>query len=118
MTIRTAVLGFGVAGRIFHAPFLEHESAYSLDFVVTGNADRAAQAAAEYPNATVLPDAAALFARADEVDLVVVGTPPGTHAELAAAALDHGLHVVVDKPFVPSAAQGAALVERARQAGR
>ena len=59
-----------------------------------------------------------MFDRAAEIDLVVLGTPPGTHAELATAALDAGLHVVVDKPFVPSSEQGAALVEHARRAGR
>ncbi|GAA5169573.1 MULTISPECIES: Gfo/Idh/MocA family protein [Amycolatopsis] len=116
--IRTAVLGFGVSGRIFHAPFLEHDEHYSLDFIVTGNPQRAEQAAAEYPKATVLSGPGELFEHAGEVDLVVLGTPPGTHAELASTALDHGLHVVVDKPFVPSSEQGTVLIERARQAGR
>jgi predicted dehydrogenase len=116
--IRTAVLGFGVSGRIFHAPFLAADDAYSLDFVVTGDAGRAAQATAEYPQTTVLSGADDLFARAAEIDLVVLGTPPATHADLAAAALDHGLHVVVDKPFAVTSAQGEALIEHARRAGR
>jgi predicted dehydrogenase len=118
MTIRTAVLGYGVSGRVFHAPFLDHDDGYSLDFIVTGDAERAAQAAAEHPGATVLPDAADLFARASEVDLVVIGTPPWTHEELATTALERGLHVVVDKPFAPTSAQAAVLVARAERAGR
>ncbi|NIH81392.1 Gfo/Idh/MocA family protein [Amycolatopsis viridis] len=116
--IRTAVIGFGVSGRIFHAPFLAAADAYSLDFVVTGNPDRAAQATARYPHATVLSGPDELFARAAEIDLVVVGTPPATHAGLAATALDHGLHVVVDKPFTVTSAQGEALIEHARRVGR
>jgi predicted dehydrogenase len=116
--IRTAVLGFGLSGRVFHAPFLACDPAYSLDVVVTRDEERAAQARAAHPKVTVLPDAATVFDRADELDLVVVATPPATHVELTAQALDAGLHVVVDKPFTPTSAQGAALVERARRAGR
>ncbi|GAB3577600.1 Gfo/Idh/MocA family oxidoreductase [Amycolatopsis endophytica] len=116
--IRTAVVGFGVSGRIFHAPFLAADDAYSLDFIVTGNADRARQAADEYPHATVVSSPEALFERASAVDLVVIGTPPVTHAGLAATALDHGLHVVVDKPFAVSSAQGEVLIEHARRVGR
>jgi predicted dehydrogenase len=116
--VRTAVIGFGVSGRIFHAPFLACDEAYSLDHVVTGDPERARQARQAHPGATVSGDAGELFARAGELDLVVVATPPQTHVELATAALDHGLHVVVDKPFAPTSAQGAALVEHARAAGR
>ncbi|MBB3052936.1 putative dehydrogenase [Prauserella isguenensis] len=118
MTVRTAVIGFGLAGRVFHAPFVDHDESYSLDFVVTGNEDRAREARESYPGVTVLPDTAALLARASDVDLVVVGTPPATHAEIAGEALDAGLHVVVDKPFATTSEQGRALIERARRAGR
>lgn len=118
MTVRTAVIGFGLAGRVFHAPFVDHDEAYSLDFVVTGNEERAREARESYPGVTVLPDMAALVARSSDVDLVVVGTPPVTHAEIAGAALDAGLHVVVDKPFATTSEQGRALIERARRAGR
>ncbi|GHE91015.1 oxidoreductase [Amycolatopsis deserti] len=114
--IRTAVIGFGVSGRIFHAPFLAADDAYSLDFIVTGNAERAAQARAEYPQATVLATPGELFAH--DLDLIVIGTPPATHADLAATALDHGLHVVVDKPFTVTSVRGEALIEQARRAGR
>lgn len=116
--VRTAVIGFGVSGRVFHAPFLARDEAYSLDVIVTGDPERARRARQAHPGATVLADAGELFARASELDLVVVGTPPPTHVELATAALDHGLHVVVDKPFAPTSAQATALIEHARSAGR
>jgi predicted dehydrogenase len=116
--VRTALIGFGVSGRIFHAPFLSCDEAYSLDHVVTGDPERARQARQAHPKATVRAGPAELFARAGEVDLVVIGTPPQTHVDLATAALDHGLHVVVDKPFAPTSAQGAALIEHARSVGR
>lgn len=118
MTVRTAVIGYGLAGRVFHAPFLQHDDAYSLDFIVTGNEERAREARDAYPDVTVLPDTAALLRRSPDVDLAVIGTPPVTHADLAAAALDAGMHVVVDKPFATTSEQGRALIERARRAGR
>ncbi|WP_031466291.1 Gfo/Idh/MocA family protein [Sciscionella sediminilitoris] len=118
MSIRTAVFGFGVSGRYFHAPFLCTDPAYSLDFVVTANAQRAAQARAFAPDVTVLADLDALLRRAGEVDLLVIGTPPATHTEIAAAALDAGMHVVVDKPFAVSSTAAAELLAKARERER
>lgn len=117
MTIRTAVIGFGLAGRVFHAPFLQYDDEYSLDYIVTGNEDRAREAKESYPGVTILPDLAALLQRASEVDLVVIATPPVTHADIASAVLDAGMHVVVDKPFATTSEQGRELIERARRAG-
>ncbi|OLT45308.1 oxidoreductase [Saccharomonospora sp. CUA-673] len=118
MPVRTAVIGYGLAGQVFHAPFVHHDDAYTLDIVVTGNDERARRARETYPGVTVLPDVAALWERASELDLVIVATPPETHVDLAATALDAGLHVVVDKPFAPSSEQARGLVEKARAAGR
>ncbi|KMS87306.1 Gfo/Idh/MocA family protein [Prauserella rugosa] len=118
MTIRTAVVGFGTAGSVFHAPFLHRDESYSLEFVVTGDQARGRQATNAFPGVTVLGDVAALWERASDVDLVIVATPPATHATIAATALDAGLHVVVDKPFATSSAQARTLVDHARRAGR
>ncbi|MFT4470203.1 Gfo/Idh/MocA family oxidoreductase [Arthrobacter sulfonylureivorans] len=115
--LRTAVIGYGLSGRVFHAPFLEASGDYSLDSIVTSSPERAEQAAASHPAARIVATAEELFAEPDLLDLVVVGTPPGSHYALAEAAISHGLHVVVDKPFVPVSAQGEALIAKARQAG-
>ena len=115
--LRTAVIGFGLSGRVFHAPFLEASSGYSMDAIVTSSPERAAQAAAVHPRARIVATAEELFAAPELLDLVVVGTPPASHYPLAAAALELGLHVVVDKPFVPVSTQGEDLIAKARQAG-
>jgi scyllo-inositol 2-dehydrogenase (NADP+) len=117
-TIRTGVIGFGTSGAVFHAPFLAADPDYSLDLVVTSDPDRRAEALGRHPGVQVVSTAEELFARADELDLVVVGSPSGTHAALATAALDAGLHVVVDKPFAVTAAEGRAVVDRAAAADR
>lgn len=116
--IRTVVLGFGLSGRIFHAPFIHADPAFTLSAVVTTDAQRRADARAEYPDVEILDSADEVWARAGEFDLVVIGTPGASHAPLAAAALDAGLHVLVDKPFVLTAADARDLIARAGRADR
>jgi predicted dehydrogenase len=117
VSIRTALIGFGMAGQVFHAPFLAADDSYSIDVIVTGNAERAAEAARRYPDARVVPTVEELFDAAGDLDLVVVGSPPATHADLARRAIDAGLAVVVDKPLCATAAEGEALIEHAERAG-
>jgi predicted dehydrogenase len=115
--IRTAVVGFGISGRVFHAPLIAADPNYSLDVIVTADPVRAAEAARLYPQARIVPTPEALFALAPDLDLVILGTPPLTHFDLAATAIAHGLHLVVDKPFVSTAAQGEELIAKAADAG-
>lgn len=117
-TIRTAVVGYGLAGSVFHAPLLAANGHYSLDVIATSYAGRQAAAASRLPEADVVRDGAAVLGRAADLDLVVLATPPDTHYPLARAALEAGLDVVVDKPFTVTSAQGQELVEAARQLGR
>jgi predicted dehydrogenase len=118
VTIRTAVIGFGTGGAVFHAPFLAADDAFRLDLVVTGDAGRAEAATRSYPGVRVVPSADDVLAAAGDLDLAVISTPPATHADLAHRCLDAGLAVVVDKPLAVTAAEGAALVEHAERAGR
>jgi scyllo-inositol 2-dehydrogenase (NADP+) len=115
--IRTAVVGFGISGRVFHAPLIEADPSYSLDVIVTADPERAAAAAARYPQARIVSTPEALFALSGDLDLVILGTPPLTHFDLASTAIAHGLHVVVDKPFVTTSAQGEGLISQATEAG-
>ena len=115
--IRTAVVGFGISGKVFHAPLIAANPAFSLDVIVTADPKRASQAAALYPAARIVPKPESVFELARDLDLVVLGTPPVTHFDLAATAIAHGLHVVVDKPFVSTSSQGAELIARAADGG-
>jgi predicted dehydrogenase len=89
-----------------------------LAAVVTRDPARRAQAAEDHPDAVLLDDAEAVWARAAELDLVVVATPNRHHLPLARAALEHDLHVVVDKPLAPTAAEARSLVELGRARAR
>ena len=111
--LRVLLHGYGLAGRVFHAPLITAADDLELVAIVTADPDRAAAATAEHAGVEVLPDADAAWTRSGEFDLAVVATANVAHVPLTRAALDHGLHVVVDKPLAPDAATASALVEQA-----
>ncbi|MCC3771089.1 Gfo/Idh/MocA family oxidoreductase, partial [Streptomyces sp. UNOC14_S4] len=111
------LIGYGLAGSVFHAPLIAATDGLVLDTVVTANPERQRQAAAEHPGVRTADTADALFARADELDLVVIASPNRTHVPLARTALEAGLAVVVDKPLAATAAEAEALAELADERG-
>lgn len=114
--VRVAIVGYGLAGEAFHAPLLASVPGLRVDAIVTRDADRRARAAAAYPGVHLLDSADELWAdRA--TDLVVVAAPNRFHAQIAGAAIAHGVPVVVDKPLARSAAEGRELVKAASEAG-
>ncbi|PSL58588.1 putative dehydrogenase [Saccharothrix carnea] len=115
--MRTALIGYGLGGAAFHAPFLSTTPGLALTAVVTGNPERQAAVASRYPSAELISSVDEVWRRADEFDLVVVTTPNRLHAAHARAALEHGLNAVVDKPFASSAAQARELAELAAARG-
>ena len=113
--LSVVLLGYGLAGRVFHGPLIGAASALSLDAIVTADPARAAQARQDHPDASVLASAEQAWSGA--FDVAVVATANVTHLPLAEHAIDAGMHVVVDKPVGPTAAAVAALADRARLAG-
>jgi predicted dehydrogenase len=67
-----------------------------------------------YPDVKLTADASEVLT-STEIDAVAVVTPVWTHYELAKAALEHGKHVFVEKPFTSTAAQGEELINLAAQ---
>ncbi|MER5978611.1 Gfo/Idh/MocA family oxidoreductase [Streptomyces sp. NPDC001857] len=113
--LRVGLIGYGLAGSVFHAPLIAATEGLSLDTVVTSNPERQAQARAEFPDVRVTAAPDALLARAGELDLVVIASPNKTHVPLATAALEAGLPVVVDKPIAGTAAEARALAALAEE---
>jgi predicted dehydrogenase len=103
--LRTAVVGYGLGGEVFHAPLVHAAPELELASIVTNDPERAARARARYPGAKVLPNVEALWKAAGDHDLVVVSTPNRFHVPIALAAFDVGLHVVMDKPLAPTASE-------------
>jgi predicted dehydrogenase len=115
--IRVAMIGYGLGGQAFHAPFIATTPGMTLATIVTANAERQASAQKDFPQARVVSSADEIWAGAAGHDLVVIATSNRSHVPLARAAIDAGLAVVVDKPLAASSADARALVAHARRAG-
>jgi scyllo-inositol 2-dehydrogenase (NADP+) len=113
-TVNVGVIGFGLGGRVFHAPIIRAVPGLQLAAIVerSGNS-----ASAIYPGVKVVRSVDDLLA-IDSIELVVVTTPNTTHLELARKCLEAGRHVVVDKPFAPTSDEAEQMVHIAKKAGR
>jgi predicted dehydrogenase len=115
--VRVAVIGYGMGGSLFHAPFIAAEPRLDLTAIVTANDERRRAALSRYPGTDVLGRTEDLLNRLGDIDLVVVSTPNATHAGLAEAVLSQGKPVVVDKPVTPSAEATRRLATLAQERG-
>jgi predicted dehydrogenase len=117
MSANVALLGYGLAGSVFHAPFISTTPGLRLSVVVTGNEERRDRALREHTGVEVVGTADEVWERAPELDLAVIATPNDIHLPLGLAALEAGLAVVVDKPLALNAEEGRALVDAAAERG-
>ncbi len=105
--VLVGLVGFGMAGRVFHAPVIDRVPGLRLAAIVQRSGDTAERL---YPAARVVRTVEDLLAD-ERIGLVVIATPNTSHARLARQCLEAGRHVVVDKPFATSSAEAAELVE-------
>ncbi|GAA1602325.1 MULTISPECIES: Gfo/Idh/MocA family protein [Streptomyces] len=115
--LRVGLVGYGLAGSVFHAPLVAATDGLVLDTVVTSDPARRAQAEEEYPGVRVTASAEELWSGGSAVDLVVVASPNKTHVPLATAALSAGVPVVVDKPLAGTASEARELAGLADRTG-
>ncbi len=108
--LRVGLIGFGMAGRVFHAPLISSVDGLELAAVVERHGDQATQ---RYPGVKIYRSLEDLLADAS-IDLVVVATPSGTHFQVASQGLAAGKHAVVDKPVALTSGEVAQLIELAR----
>ncbi|HUW78495.1 MAG TPA: Gfo/Idh/MocA family oxidoreductase [Candidatus Nanopelagicaceae bacterium] len=92
---RVGIIGYGLAGRVFHAPILKGVG-FGIAGIVTHDSGRSAQAKSDHPAAEVLSSVDDLLNL--KLDLVVVASVNKAHFENAVSAIDAGIPVVVDKP--------------------
>ncbi len=116
--LRVGIIGFGLAGRVFHAPFIATNPDFELALVATSSSERAAEARAQHPDAEIVASPDDLLGRAGELDLIVLASPAHVHLEQGLAAFAAGASVVVDKPFAPSVDAAEQLIAAAESAGR
>jgi predicted dehydrogenase len=112
--INVGLIGFGLAGRSFHAPVISAVPGLRLAAILerTGS-----EAAAAYPDARIVRNLEELLSVPD-IRLIVIASPNETHVRFARLCLAAGRDVVVDKPFATSYEEAASLVEFAQKSGR
>lgn len=112
--IRVALIGFGAAGQIYHAPILTCVDGLELCLIRASRPEQIALARSRYPQAEVVTDNDAVINNKN-IDLIVVATPNDSHNPLAKAALLAGKHVVVEKPFTITTREADELIAIAKQ---
>lgn len=112
--IDVGLVGFGLAGRSFHAPVIQAVPGFRLAAIVQRSGNDATQL---YPDARIVQTVEELLAIAD-IRLVTVATPNDTHCRIARQCLEAGRDVVVDKPLAPTLDEGVELVKFARERNR
>ena len=112
--IRTGIIGYGLSGRVFHAPFIDVVEGFELSKISTANLNNTRIAQSRYPNTTIVPDGKSII-NDDNIDLVIVTLPNTVHFDWAKAALLANKHVVVEKPFTVTFAEAQELVELAKE---
>ena len=111
--IRAGLIGFGLGGRVFHAPLLSSVEGIELAAIVERTTNHAAE---RYPGITTYRSVDAMLADSS-LALIVVTTPNDSHFQYAKQAIEAGKHVVVDKPMCVTSAEIAELMKLAAKRG-
>lgn len=117
--LSVGIIGTGNISRAHLTAYLEFPEEVrivALADIVPAKAE-AAREAHDLPEARVYDEAAAMLA-AEELDLVSIATPPGTHCELTVQALEAGVHVIVEKPMAPSLEECDRMLEAQQRSGK
>jgi scyllo-inositol 2-dehydrogenase (NADP+) len=111
--IKTALLSYGMSGKVFHAPFLAIHPGYEL----LGSWERSKKLIQkDYPELISYPSLESIL-EDDTIDLVIVNTPVETHFEYAKKVLLAGKHALVEKAFTATVAQAQELASLAKEKG-
>lgn len=114
-----AVVGYGPFGGMgyLHGLACTETAGLRLAAAVDTSADRLAAAQGDFADLAVYGDVSQMLAD-DDVEVVIIATPPVLHAELARTCLDAGRHVIVEKPMCLHVTDADDLIARASAAGR
>ncbi|MBA4317104.1 MAG: oxidoreductase [Flavobacterium sp.] len=111
--IKTALLSYGMSGKVFHAPFLELHPGFEL----LGSWERSKKLIQEdYPEVKSFPSLESIL-EDSTIDLIIVNTPVATHFEYAKKVLLAGKHAVVEKAFTTTVAEAQELAALAKEKG-
>ena len=112
--IKTALLSFGMSGKLFHAPFIQSNK----NFELVGAWERSQKTIQQTYPKTISYNSLEALLEDDSIDLIIVNTPTITHFEYAKKALQAGKHIVVEKAFTTTVKEAVTLQEIATQVGK
>jgi len=115
--LRLAVVGLGRAAEEIHLPACAHLAGLEVVAGCEPDAARGRAVQRRFGIPALYEDASTLFAR-EKPDIVIVATPPDSHRELCLLALDHGAHVLCEKPFMPTLAEADEVINAAERRQR
>lgn len=112
--INVGLIGFGLGGRVFHAPIITNVEGLNLTKIYTTNKNSIEFIKVQYPKVTVVEEYSDIF-QDEGIELVVVTTTNNTHYSIAKQALEAGKNVIVDKPFTVTTEQASELIALANK---
>lgn len=133
-TYNVGVIGYGLASqyaflksneltlnsmsaKVFHIPLIQVTPAFTLHSIVQRTPKPNDDASLDHPSAKIYRSSDGMFAD-PSIDVIVISTTPDTHFSFTKAALENGKHVMVEKPFVPTAAEASQLIEISQKTGK
>lgn len=111
--LNVGIVGFGLSGQVFHAPFIDVNPDFNLHTIVTSG-DLAAK---KYPKIHITDSFTELLAN-PEIDLVIICSPNSMHFNHAKTALQAGKHVIVEKPFTVNTTEALSLINISKESGK
>jgi predicted dehydrogenase len=111
--LNVGIVGFGLSGQVFHAPFIDVNPHFNLHTIVTSGK----LAAEKYPKVKITAFFEELIAN-PAIDLVIICSPNTLHFPQAKAALLAGKNVIVEKPFTVNSSEAKSLIEVAHSSGQ
>ena len=112
--IEVGLVGFGLAGRAFHAPVIRAVPGLHLAAILQRSGTEAAE---KYPDVRIVRSMDEMLAM-KEIRLVVIASPNETHFPFAMQCLEAGRDVLVDKPFTTTLEEAVSLVNFAKTSNR
>ncbi len=111
MTIKTAVLGYGLSGSVFHLPHLNHLNEFEVTKVLTSKNEKLSK---EYPQSKAVDSLNEILSD-QEIKLIINTLPNNKHFETSLKCLKAKKHLVVEKPLVTHYEDGIKLIEIAQE---
>lgn len=110
------ILGYAPSVGQYHGLGIEDTQGLGLKGICDLSPERLSQARRDFSGIKTFEDAEALSADPD-IDLVIIATPPNTHAALALRMMEAGKHVIAEKPLALNRKETDALVEMSEKQG-